>query len=55
MPPYIIFADKSLKHMCELLPLTYEEMLKVTGVGEVKYQKYGERFLEVIKEYANIK
>ena len=49
MPPYIIFSDKTLVDMCVRLPETKEEMLSVLGVGEVKYQKYGERFLEVLQ------
>lgn len=47
VPPYIVFSDKTLVHMCILKPKTKEEMLKVTGVGEHKYSKYGERFLEL--------
>lgn len=49
MPPYIVFDDKCLVDMTYKAPTTKEEMLDVSGVGEVKYQKYGERFLEVIK------
>lgn len=51
MPPYIIFADKTLVDMCIKVPLNRKEMLKVTGVGERKYESYGERFLNEIKEY----
>ncbi|MBO5524179.1 MAG: DNA helicase RecQ [Roseburia sp.] len=51
MPPYIIFSDKTLVDMCIRLPLTKEEMLAVSGVGENKFVKYGERFLEEIKQY----
>lgn len=50
VPPYIIFSDKSLVHMCELKPETKSAMLEVSGVGEFKYKKYGERFLEIINE-----
>lgn len=49
VPPYIVFSDKTLLHMCQLQPKTKEEMLTVTGVGENKYQKYGEAFLEALK------
>lgn len=51
MPPYIIFADKTLVDMCVRAPLDKKEMLKVTGVGENKYARYGERFLDAIREY----
>lgn len=52
VPPYLVFSDKSLESMCVLLPQTKEEMLAVHGVGELKYQKYGEPFLELCRELA---
>ena len=48
VPPYIVFSDKTLEHMCVVKPKNKSEMLTVTGVGEYKYEKYGERFLEII-------
>lgn len=51
VPPYIIFADKSLVDMCIKVPLNRVEMLKVSGVGENKYARYGERFLDIIRDY----
>ena len=48
VPPYIVFSDKTLIHMCAVKPKTREEMLSVTGVGEFKYDKYGKQFLEYI-------
>ncbi|HIU76488.1 MAG TPA: DNA helicase RecQ [Candidatus Pelethocola excrementipullorum] len=49
VPPYIVFSDKTLIHMCQLKPGNKEEMLEVSGVGEMKYEKYGESFLSVLK------
>lgn len=49
VPPYIVFSDKTLAHMCILKPKTKAEMLEVSGVGAFKYEKYGERFLECVK------
>lgn len=51
MPPYIIFSDKTLTDMCVKVPFTKEEMLMVTGVGENKYNKYGEEFLKAVLEF----
>ncbi|WP_167958793.1 DNA helicase RecQ [Anaerosporobacter faecicola] len=51
VPPYLVFADKTLVNMCSVLPKTKDSMLTVSGVGEVKYERYGERFLEIIKAY----
>ncbi len=48
MPPYIIFSDKTLIDMCAKAPRNQTEMLAVSGVGENKYQKYGERFIQEI-------
>ena len=48
MPPYIVFSDRTLIDMCVKMPRTRQEMLGVTGVGEMKYEKYGERFLQEI-------
>ena len=48
MPPYIIFSDKTLVDMCMKLPFTKTEMLAVNGVGENKYERYGERFIQCI-------
>lgn len=52
VPPYLIFSDKTLESMCVLLPQTKEEMLAVHGVGELKYQKYGEQFLALCRSLA---
>ena len=51
MPPYVVFSDKTLVDMCVKLPMDRNEMLTVTGVGENKYEKYGEEFLDCIRVY----
>lgn len=51
VPPYIVFSDKTLTHMCIVKPKNKQEMLKVSGVGEFKFEKYGERFLSSIAEF----
>lgn len=45
VPPYVVFSDKTLIQMSCLRPKTKEAMLAVSGVGEHKLEKYGERFL----------
>ncbi len=50
IPPYIVFSDKTLKDLSIKLPASREEMLEVHGIGEVKYERYGEEFLELIQE-----
>lgn len=51
VPPYIIFSDKTLIDMCIKLPENEEQFLDVSGVGAHKLEKYGERFLKVIREF----
>lgn len=51
VPAYIVFNDRALESMCEILPTTFDEFLNVTGVGLYKAEKYSGYFLEVIKEY----
>ena len=50
VPPYMVFADKTLAGMCVMRPATLDEMLEVSGVGEHKLEKYGDRFLEIIRK-----
>ncbi len=45
-PAYIVFGDKSLKEMANLLPQDKIEMLSINGVGVAKYERYGEKFLK---------
>ena len=49
VPPYIIFSDKTLKDMSVKLPQDKEAMLEVHGIGEVKYKRYGEKFLALVQ------
>ena len=50
LPAYIIFNDATLREMASEKPLTEEEMLNISGVGEHKFEKYGQAFLNVIHE-----
>ena len=51
VPPYIVFTDKTLIDMCEKLPQNEDEMLNVSGVGQNKLKKYGQRFLQEISSF----
>ena len=51
VPPYVIFSDRTLTEMATYYPQSSESLLKVSGVGQVKLEKYGVVFLEVIKAY----
>lgn len=51
IPPYMVFSDKTLTEMCVCLPFDRGEMLQVAGVGERKYENYGEVFLKAIRDF----
>ena len=51
VPPYIIFHDKTLREMSYYLPVDSHSMLKISGVGTVKFKKYGSQFIEIIKQF----
>ena len=51
VPAYIIFNDASLKDMEKRLPTTEVDFSGITGVGENKNRKYGQRFLAVIRQH----
>ena len=51
LPPFVIFQDPSLEDMTIQYPITMEEMTQIVGVGQGKAQKFGQPFLDLIKEY----
>ncbi|WP_226581602.1 DNA helicase RecQ [Halobacillus litoralis] len=52
LPPYVIFSDATLKELTVYLPETKQEMLQIKGVGEQKWEQYGETFLQFIRPWA---
>ncbi|HWV15351.1 MAG TPA: DNA helicase RecQ [Cellvibrio sp.] len=50
VPPYVIFHDATLREMLAFRPLTQEQLLSITGVGQSKLERFGEEFLAVIRE-----
>lgn len=51
VPPYVVFADKSLRDMAEKRPQNLIEFEEVYGVGSNKRDKYGKVFLEAIRTF----
>lgn len=51
VPPYVVFNDKTLAEMAQLMPTNDSEFLKVSGVGFTKLNKYGSPFLQAIRNY----
>lgn len=53
VPHYVIFTQKSLYDLCEMLPLTHKQLLVVNGMGKVRVEKYGDEIIDIIKEYCD--
>ncbi len=51
VPPYVVFSDATLVEMATYLPQTEWEMRKITGVGDLKFDRYGADFLNEIRNY----
>lgn len=53
VPSYIIFSDSTLIDLATYLPLSTNDLLKISGFGQVKTEKYGQAFLEAVQDYCN--
>jgi ATP-dependent DNA helicase RecQ len=49
VPPYVVFPDTTLVAFAKERPADEQEMLDISGVGQLKLERYGEAFLEVIR------
>jgi len=54
VPPFVIFHDATLMAMIEEKPVDLKQMSYISGVGEKKLELYGEKFLEVLHEFADM-
>jgi ATP-dependent DNA helicase RecQ len=51
VPPYVVFSDRTLHDMCRRHPTTAAELRRISGVGDVKLERYGREFLDAIKAH----
>ena len=49
--PYMVFGDSTLLSMANTYPTDEDELLNISGVGQIKYEKYGQDFISVIEQY----
>ena len=52
VPAYIVFSDKTLQELSSVLPTDRDGMLEIGGIGEVKFERYGEPFMRLCAELA---
>ncbi|XTP53578.1 DNA helicase RecQ [Niallia sp. Krafla_26] len=53
VPPFIIFSDTTLKEMSRYFPIDEDSMLRIKGIGQAKFTKYGQTFIEKIREFVS--
>lgn len=51
IPPYMVFGDATLKEISTRMPINEEQFLDISGVGNSKLNKYGDRFISVVNQY----
>ncbi len=51
VPPYVVFPDFTLREIATFFPLSTQSLSKIKGVGNIKLERYGHKFLEKIAEY----
>ncbi|MCK4627047.1 MAG: helix-turn-helix domain-containing protein, partial [Phycisphaerae bacterium] len=51
VPPFVIFSDRTLHELACYFPVTPDEMRRITGVGDMKLQRYSDDFLPPIQAF----
>ena len=51
VPPYVVFGDVSLRHMAHLKPTTPSQFAQIKGVGQMKLNRYGPAFMQLIERH----
>jgi ATP-dependent DNA helicase RecQ len=51
VPPFVVFSDATLLELSKNRPANERELLRINGVGQVKLERFGFRFLGVISDY----
>jgi ATP-dependent DNA helicase RecQ len=49
VPAYVVFPDRTLAEMAVRRPRTSAALSGIRGVGPTKLERYGERFLAVVR------
>ena len=49
--PFIVFNDATLSELSRVQPTTPSQLLAISGIGDVKLSRYGQAFMQIIKEH----
>ncbi len=51
VPPYVVFPDATLLEMVQRRPTSAADLLDIHGVGQARLARYGEAFLDVLRDH----
>nr|WP_092073378.1 DNA helicase RecQ [Dendrosporobacter quercicolus]NSL48743.1 DNA helicase RecQ [Dendrosporobacter quercicolus DSM 1736] len=51
VPPYVVFADSTLRELSEKCPQDEADLRHIKGIGELKLKRYGGEFLQLIRQH----
>ncbi|MBV8530609.1 MAG: HRDC domain-containing protein, partial [Candidatus Eremiobacteraeota bacterium] len=52
VPPYVVFSDATLRELAAKKPTSLEAFRRISGVGDVKLERYGEAFVETVRSHS---
>ena len=52
MPPYVVFSDATLRELAAKKPTSLEAFRRISGVGDVKLERYDEVFVETVRSHS---
>ncbi|MBX4263026.1 HRDC domain-containing protein [Clostridium estertheticum] len=51
IPPYYIFNNEEMGKIVEVMPKDKHEFIAIKGFGEVKFEKYGQDIINIVKSF----
>ena len=51
VPAYVIFSNRTINHICKVLPTEINDLLDVVGFGENKIKRYGKYIVDIVNKY----
>jgi ATP-dependent DNA helicase RecQ len=55
VPAYIVLSDATLVELATYLPMHKTEFAQISGFGEMKLARYGEKFCNIVADYCSAK
>lgn len=52
VPPYCVIPNRAIMELCVTPPATVEELMRINGFGPARTQRYGELFINALRDYS---